>query len=91
MCLYCPRQADQTSRFDRDSPGLERDVPVSRKGTFVTYLCPGLRKAISVGTEDLRLFSFQYFINVIVSERHARSDAAEAVNNCLTLLSILRC
>jgi len=27
-------QADQTSRFDRDSPGLECDVPVSRKGTF---------------------------------------------------------
>jgi len=25
-------QADQTSRFDRDSPGLERDVPVSQNG-----------------------------------------------------------
>jgi len=32
-------QADQTSRFDRDNPGLERDVPVSRKGTFGTHLC----------------------------------------------------
>jgi len=37
-------QADQTSQFDRDCAGLERDVPVSREGTFVTHLCPGLQK-----------------------------------------------
>jgi len=43
-------QADQTYRFDRDSPGLVHDVPVSRKGTFVMHLCPGLQKAVLVGT-----------------------------------------
>jgi len=46
-------QADRTSRFDRDSPGLERYVPVSRKGTFGTHLCPGLQKAVPVRTEGI--------------------------------------
>jgi len=46
-------QADRTSRFDLDSPGLECDVPVSRKGTFGTHLCPGLKKAVLVGTEGI--------------------------------------
>jgi len=35
------------------SPGLERDVPVSRKGMFGTHLCPGLQKAVPVGTEGI--------------------------------------
>jgi len=60
--LYLIR-ADQTSWFDRDSPGLERDVPVSRKSTFETHSCPGLQKAVLVGTEgitcDLPLLSAQ--------------------------------
>jgi len=47
------RQADQTSRFHRDSPGLERDVPVSRKDTFGTHLCPSLQKAVPIGTEGI--------------------------------------
>jgi len=47
------RKADQTFRFDRDSPGLERDVPVSRKGKFGIHLCPGLQKTVPVGTEGI--------------------------------------
>jgi len=45
-------QANQTSRFDRDSPGLDRDVPVSRKGTFGTHLCPSSQKAFPVWTDS---------------------------------------
>jgi len=46
-------QANQTSRFDWDSPGLEHYVLVSRKGTYVTHLCSGLQKAILVETEGI--------------------------------------
>jgi len=52
-------QADQTSRFDRDSPGLERDVPVSRKGTFGTHLCRDLQTTILVGTEGISLVTIE--------------------------------
>jgi len=34
-------------------PGLERDVLMSRKGTFGTHLCPDLQKAVPVGTEGI--------------------------------------
>jgi len=51
-----PVQAAQTSRFDRDSPGLKRDVPVSRKDTFGMHSCPGLQKAIPVGAEGVTLW-----------------------------------
>jgi len=58
-------QADQTSRLDRDSPGLERDVPMSWKGTFRMHLCPGLQKVVLVGTEgitcSLKIEYLRYF------------------------------
>jgi len=77
--LQTKGQADQTSRSDQDSPGLERDVPVSRKGKFRAHLFPGLQKVIPGGTEGITCDfpSLQYFINEIVSTRQARS--AEAV------------
>jgi len=67
-------QADHKSQFDRDSPGLECDVPVSRKGTFGTHLC--LQKAALVGTKGIICdFSLQFpafLINVIASVIQAR-------------------
>jgi len=49
-------QADHTSQFDRDSPALERDVPVYRKSTFGTHLCSGLQKAVLVGTDGITCY-----------------------------------
>jgi hypothetical protein len=46
----------QTSRFDRDSPGLRRRVPVSRKNTFGTQKCPGFENVSRSGQHLLSIF-----------------------------------